>query len=502
MRSLVTPEEMAAADKAAIEAGTPAEVLMERAGKAVARAAIELVGGRYGRRVTVVCGKGNNGGDGSVAARVLRSEGMSVRCLWVGDIDGVEGAAKLHLDALRSRGVIPVPFDPRAIEGSDLVIDALFGTGFHGRAEGDPAAAIAAINSAGCPVVSIDIPSGVNGSTGAVEGEAVRADVTVAMAAQKIGTAVGDGAAHSGIVVVVDIGITVDGGIQLLERADVLPLIPRRSSDAHKRSSGSVLVFAGSDAMPGAAALVVRGAMRAGCGYVTIACTPTVGALVNELCPEALVRVVTDRDHLGPEALDGLDDVLGRATALAAGPGLGTGDDQTALVEALLREVEIPLILDADGLNALPGGIDVLGSRSRSTAITPHPVELARLMSLDVKDLNDRVASTRDAASRAKSTVLLKGSGTVISGGSSTYVNPTGGPELATAGTGDVLTGVAAAVVASRGDAGAEVMAAAAYVHGLAGSVASDGVGERGVVAWDVAEALPEAMDLIEGIAP
>ena len=502
MRPLVTPDEMAAADAATIRAGTPAEVLMERAGKGVARVAIELVGGRYGRRVTVVCGKGNNGGDGFVAARVLRAQGLSVKCLSVGEVEGAQGAARHHLDALKARGVTPMRFHPDAIEGSDLVIDAMFGTGFRGRAEGDAAEAIAAIDAAGCPVVAVDIPSGVNGATGEVDGVGVHADVTIAMAAQKLGTAIGDGAIHSGVVEVVDIGIQVAGTINFLERTDVVPLIPPRPPDSHKRSSGSVLVIAGSDAMPGAAALVVRGAMRAGCGYVTVACTEKVGAVVNELCPEALVRVVTDLDHLGPGALEGIDDVLAKANAVAAGPGLGTGDDQTALVKALAAKVDVPLILDADGLNALPGGLDILASRSRATAITPHPVELSRLMGVDIKELGDRVDAARDAADRGKSTVLLKGSGTVISGASSTYVNPTGGPELATAGTGDVLSGIVAALVANRGDADAEVVAAAAYVHGLAGSVAADRVGEHGVVAWDVAEVIPEAMDLIEGTAP
>lgn len=501
MRPLVTPDEMAAADEATIRAGVPAEVLMERAGKAVARVAIDLAGGRYGHRVAVICGKGNNGGDGFVAARVLRAEGLSVRCLSVGDIDAVQGAARSHLDALRTRGVTLTPFHAGAIEGSDLVIDALFGTGFRGTAEGAASEAITAINAGGSPVIAVDIPSGVNGTTGTVEGVAVYADVTVAMGAQKIGTAIGEGARRSGIVEVADIGIAAAGDIQVLERADVAPFVPRRAPDSHKRSNGSVLVVAGSDAMPGAAALVVRAAMRAGCGYVTLACTERVGVVVNELCPEALVRVVTDLGHLGPATLDSLDDVLPRVTVVAAGPGLGTGDDQTALVHALLDKVDVPLILDADGLNALPGGIDVLAKRSGATAITPHPVELARLMGVDIKELEDRVTAARDAARRAQTTVLLKGSGTVIAGTSSTYLNPTGGPELATAGTGDVLTGIAAALVANSGDAGAGSVACAAYLHGLAGSVAADRDGERGIVAWDVAEAIPEAMDLIEGIA-
>ena len=496
MRSLVTPEEMAAADKAAIDSGTPVEVLMERAGRAVARIAIQLAGGRYGRHATVVCGPGNNGGDGFVAARILRTEGLSVRCLFVGDIDDVRGASKVHLDALRAKGVDVGPFDASLFEGSDVVIDALFGTGFRGRVEGEAAAAVAGMDVAGCPVVAVDIPSGVNGLTGEVLGEAVTADVTVAMAAQKIGTAVGEGALRAGIVEVADIGIASSGEIQMLERADVAHILGRRQIDSHKRSWGSVLVVAGSDAMPGAAALVVRGAIRAGCGYVTIACTEKVGAVVNELCPEALVRVVTQADHLGPGILDRVEDVLAKATAVAAGPGLGTGEDQAALVRALASNIDLPLVLDADALNALPGGLEVVAARTRPTALTPHPVELARLMNVDVKELGDRVAAARVAAERSNGTILLKGARTVIAG-SQLFINPTGGPELATAGTGDVLTGIVAAFVARSGETFTGSVAAGAYVHGLAGSLAGERIGESGLVAWDVAEAIPEAMELI-----
>ena len=535
MRPLVTPEEMAAADKAAVASGTLVEVLMDRAGRAVARTAIRMMGGRYGRKVVVVCGKGNNDGDGYAAARVLRREGVGVRCMALADPSELKGAAREHYEKARAAGVPVGAFDPERLS-CDLVIDAIYGTGLTSRPEGVPDDYLRVIQTLGYDrgsalVLAVDIPSGINGDSGPIMSP-VRADVTVTFGAEKVGTFLA-GPEFVGEVEVADIGISCSGTIEVLERTDVIQFMPHRRVDSHKRSSGSMLVIAGSDAMPGAAALVARGAMRSGCGYVTVACTEKVGDVVHELCPEALVRVVTTDDHLSTASLESLGDVLDRATVVAAGPGLGTGDDQKALVRALVQDVDLPLVLDADGLNALSGSIDDLNGRKEATVITPHPAELARLMEADVRDLDDRVKAARAAARRSQADVVLKGFRTVIVGPSddpvvfvsaeeferlrgpgdkvgksdgallNTYLNPTGGPELATAGTGDVLTGVVATfLTGSPNQRFTESVASAVYVHGLAGSLAASGEDDTGVVAWDVAEALPEAMDLIrEGAA-
>ncbi len=498
MQPLPTPEEMARADAAAIEGGTSAALLMDRAGRAVARAVVELAGGRYGTKVAVVCGKGNNGGDGFVAARVLHSQGVAVSCMSSSPPRDFSGPSAEHLARMREEGVALRPFAAEDLDPVDVVVDAVFGTGFEGLPRDDAARIIEAINSSGALVVAVDIPSGVDGLTGATEGVAVRADVTVAMGAQKLGTTLGQGALHSDRVEVAEIGIDVNtSATRMLEARDVLDMLPIRALDAHKRSSGAVAVIAGSEGMSGAALLTARGAERMGSGYVTVASTRAVDAAVSAALPEVLTRVVTQEEALGPESLDAFSDVLDKADAVALGPGLGQGVKQRALVAEALTKIDLPIVLDADGLNSLASDAASLEHRSGATVITPHPAELARLMNSSTAEVQaDRAGSARGAADRFGCVVLLKGFRSVIAHEAGLTVIPTGGPELATAGTGDVLTGVVAALLAA-GLGAREAAEAGAFVHGLAGSVAGANLGATGVVAWDVAEALPEAIDLV-----
>lgn len=467
MRPLVTPDEMAAADRATIDSGTPVDVLMDRAGRAVARSAIRMLGGRYRKKVVIVCGKGSNGGDGYVAERVLRREGVAAYAVPADN------------------------FDPTRIPAPDLVIDAIYGTGFHGAAH-DPA--IDWIEECGAQVLSVDIPSGVDGLTGGVQGVAVHADMTIAIAAQKIGTAVGAGAIHAGLVEVVDIGIPVpETSASMADRAWVSGVLPRREADSHKRSRGSVAILGGSAGMSGAVILAARGAMRAGAGYVTAGVTEAVQPLVAGGLAEAVTSALTVDDTLGPQALDEFKPVLERATALAIGPGLGGGDGQRDLVLSSLRAVQLPVVLDADGLNVLAGHTNVLSDRESSTVITPHPVELARLLEVDLGEVqNDRVKAVRAAARRFGCVVVLKGFRTLIAAGDRLVVNPTGGTALATAGTGDVLTGVIATFLA-QGLAPFDAAVVGTYVHGLAGDIS----GDEGVLAGDVAESIASALELL-----
>lgn len=499
MRPLVTPDEMAAAEMTAVDSGTPVEALMDRAGRAVARTAIRMMGGRYGKNVVVVCGKGNNGGDGFVAARVLRREGVTVRCLSVADVNEVQGAAKHHLELMVRRGVPIEPFDGVGLDGTDVIIDAVFGTGFHGSAEGPVAIAIAAINASDAPVISVDIPSGVDGLTGATTGPAIDATVTIAMAAEKIGTAVGSGAVHAGLVDVVDIGIPVQqGATSKASASDVAGLLVRRPVDSHKRSHGSVAILGGSTGMSGAVILAATGAMRAGAGYVTVGVTAGVQPMVAGAIPEALSRILTSEGFLGGEVLEEFKPVLERADALAVGPGLGQGQAQTELVHKVLSSVEMPVVLDADALNVLASDTSPLRRRTAPCIITPHPAELARLLDITVDEIQiDRVSAARRATEELGCVVVLKGFHSLIADGEQVVVNPTGGPSLATAGTGDVLTGVISAFLAG-GLEPIDAAVAATYVHGLAGELA----GEVGVIAGDVVEALPKAIDLVRQGAP
>ena len=511
MRPLLTPDEMSAADAKAIEAGTPAATLMDRAGRHVAHAALRVMGRRYGRRVVVVCGKGNNGGDGFVAARVLAGAGVRVRCTTVGDVKGETGAAAVHRGAWLSAGGTIEPFDPVTLDRADVVIDAIFGTGFTGRAEGDAASAIEAIEASGAPVVAVDIPSGVDGSTGAVRGPAITAHTTVAIAAAKLGVAIGDGALRAGRVEVVDIEIPIPLQVPLpphasaamLEASDVAAVLPHRPRDAHKRSSGTVAVLAGSDQMTGAAVLCVRGALRMGAGYANLGCTETVRSVAAQRLPEALTQVVSDADVLGGEAVLRFKGVIERAGAVAVGPGIGTGPDQKALVERLLREVEATVVADADALNVLAESPDVMAERGGPLVITPHPGEVGRLLGTGTDEVQrDRLAAVREVSARFGCITVLKGFRSLIADPEGrVVVNPAGGPELATAGTGDVLTGAVAALVAA-GVEPFEAAYAASFVHGVAGRLARPGGSEAGLVAWDVAEALPRAVAAIDSRGP
>lgn len=506
---------MAAADRLTIAAGTPGDVLMERAGRAVARAVIDFAGFRYGLKVLVLCGKGNNGGDGFVAARVLAAQGVSVTCACVFDVTETHGDASLHLARLRASGIEPKRFERDAagldLAGFDVVVDAIFGTGFTGSASGEPAAAIETTH--GHPaVVAVDVPSGVDSTTGAVDGPAVLARMTVALGAQKTGTAVPPGSNLAGVVRVADIGIDigvrqmensttgvqVGSFVEMAEAADVAACLPQRDPSAHKRSHGSVSILAGSDEMRGAALLCAQGAMRMGAGYVTLGSTAAVKHAAAISHPELLCRVASTGDSLSGSALDEMTDAFKRSDAVAIGPGLGTASGVSELVARVLREIDVPLVVDADAINVLDP--DDLRSRTRPTVLTPHPGELARLMSTTTSAVTrDRIEAARSAAAAfPSSVVLLKGNRTVISyaGGKAIVVIPVGGSELATAGTGDVLTGALAALLA-EGVAPAGAAIAAAYVHGLAGSVAGSRLGPQAVVAGDVAEALGEAALLL-----
>ncbi|MDQ3877636.1 MAG: NAD(P)H-hydrate dehydratase [Actinomycetota bacterium] len=518
MKRLATPEQMAQADRETIASGVPAEVLMERAGFAVARAVLDLLGGRYGKRVVVVCGTANNGGDGFVAGRALHAQGCAVRCLVVGDIGKIKGAAAHHLDLMRRRGVSVEAFERDAVDG-DAIVDAIFGTGFHGKAEGAAQTAIEAMNQSGAPIVAADIPSGLDGATGRAEGAAVQATVTVTMGTCKVGLVVGDGPLRSGRVEVADIGLHSPRVAAWLVGADDLAdYLPRRGATDHKRSGSSVAILAGSDEVTGAPLLAARGAGRMGSGYVTLGSTPRAIDAASVRLPEVLKRRVTDADHLGPESVDELKDVLDRATVLAIGPGLGQGPDQRALVERVVSEVDLPLVIDADGLNVLAGNTEVLRRRSedgRTTVLTPHPGELATLLESSVAEIEaDRLASVRNAYRRFGCIVVLKGHPTVIAGPARThedgashiddhgevFVVPSGGPVLATAGTGDVLTGAIASLFDRNRDRSAFKRACAGvFVHGVAGEVIAS-EHEVGALAWDVAEALPRAIDTLKGI--
>jgi ADP-dependent NAD(P)H-hydrate dehydratase / NAD(P)H-hydrate epimerase len=509
-------EQMRAIDRWAIEQRAVDSLeLMERAGAGVTRAVERLA---PDGPVGVVCGKGNNGGDGLVAARLLRDAGRAVTVVCVAPPEQLSGDAKANLRRLP--GGPPLRLDgsswasgeqagtpgvgagagegAAALAGAVVLVDALLGTGFAGQPRDAVAEAIDAINAAEAQVVSVDVPSGVDASTGAVSGAAVRASVTVTFHAAKPGLWVYPGKGCAGTVETIDIGIPRGAPMQAsvgLIAPSVLDLLARRGPRSTKFDSGHVLVVGGSRGLTGAPRMAAHASMRAGAGYVT-ACVPgsQQGIVAAGGTPEMMTRGLPDDD--GDLTLDGRDDVLAasaRGGAVALGPGLGRSEGAFALARALARDAPVAMVLDADGLNAHAGCLDALARRDAPTVLTPHAGELGRLLELDSSQIErERLRHARAAAAQAQAVVVLKGDDTLVAEPSGRVAVSAGAsPALATAGTGDVLSGVIAALLAQGMDAFA-AGAAGVCLHAAAGREAARRQGApEGVIASDVIAALP-----------
>jgi hydroxyethylthiazole kinase-like uncharacterized protein yjeF len=494
LRGLPDPERMRATDAWAIEErGIPGLELMERAGRGLA----DVVGDvASDGPVAVVCGKGNNGGDGYVAARLLREGGREVRVLAVAAVEELRGDARASAE--RVEGV--EPFDATRLDGCTVAVDALLGTGFSGVPHGPVRQAIAALRAAGLPVIAADVPSGVDAATGVVEGEAVRAAATATFAAAKPGLWINPGKAHAGAVRVIDIGIP-DGApvaapdVGVIDDSALLDLLPSRAAGWTKFTSGHVLVAGGARGLTGAPCLSAEGAQRAGAGYVT-ACVP---ASLQTIFEVRLLEVMTRGlpDHDGAHTAAGVDEVLElaqRGGALVVGPGIGRSDGAFAFARDLVARAEVPIVLDADGLNAHAGDLAALAGRGAPTILTPHEGELGRLLGVDSGVVQARrLEHARAAAAAAQAIVLLKGDDTLVAQPDGLVaVSPGATGALATAGTGDVLTGVIAAMLARELDPFAAACAGA-RLHARAGIHAAHEKGVDGVIARDVIEALPFA---------
>jgi NAD(P)H-hydrate epimerase len=504
MKKIVTPEQMAAADRSVIDAGTPSLVLMERAGWAVARAATRLAGGSYGRRVLVVCGKGNNAGDGLVAARYLSGWGAYPVIVLLDEPDAIGGDAGENLKRLGGVriGRYDAVWFSRQLARTSIVVDAIVGTGFQGTLRGAAAEVVEGINGAGAPVVSVDIPSGVEGATGRVSGPAVVADITVTMGAPKVGLILHPGSEYAGEIEIADIGVPdekIDSNLWLIEEPDVRRALPARNRTAHKRSVGTALVIAGSVGMSGAAALAAEGALRAGAGLVTIAAPASVALQLDQTVIEATTLPLpeTGRGTIEASALGAILERASSVDAVAVGPGLTTDPETVEFVRKLAGAIERPLVIDADAMNAL--NPEMVAAREFPTLLTPHPGELSRFLAISAEEIaGDRIGAAIRTARQAGAAVLLKGYRTIVaSPNGEAAVITTGGPVLATGGTGDVLTGCAVAFLA----AGLDSFTAgwcAGWIHGRAGDVLADRVGERAVVAGDLLTILPEVMHSLE----
>jgi len=505
---VLTAAEMRAADVAAAgELGVPTLLLMENAGRGLADILRRERGGGRGP-IVFVCGPGSNGGDGFVAARHLAVAGIAARILLAAPPAQSRGDAAVALAAAQ-RLQIPIEdgsgwTDPAAwrarLDGAAVVVDALFGTGFRGPVRGAAAPALQAMNEVQARKVAVDIPTGLDADTGRAEGLVFRADVTATMGAWKIGLAV-DAAGPAGRVEVVGLGVPVARGegaarAFLLDAAGVAARLPRRTADAHKGSSGHLLVVAGSAGKTGAALLVGRAALRAGAGLVTVASTPAGQTALDAKTLEVMTARYGDGDEpAAATATPAIEALAARMQAVAIGPGIPTGEVMRAVVRDVAARLPLPMVIDADGLNAL--GTDaaaVLASAPAPRVLTPHPGEMGRLVGKSIADVQaDRVGVARGLASAARAVVVLKGARTVIAAPDGrVFINPIACAALATAGSGDVLCGLLGALLARRLDplTAAQV---AVYVHGRAGEDSGGRFGD-GTTAGDLPDAIAAVM--------
>jgi NAD(P)H-hydrate epimerase len=473
--------------------------LMRLAGAALAEACTHVV--PEARRSVAFAGPGNNGGDAFATFALLRS---GERVIYACDAPHASAARRDAEERARAAGVAvrPFPRDAReaaaALEGADLALDAILGTGARADTEGPLrtafAAAIDALNASHAYVLAIDLPTGVDATTGAVEEHAVRAATTVTLGALKIGLLLEPARSQAGTLCVGDLGLDAEiAGLgaplyDALGDADFLRLLPRRASESDKRSAGAPLIVAGSVQFPGAAVLCARGAARAGAGYVTVATSSAAAPALRAHLVEQGVTAWDERDVAG--AIAALLETAGHSSSVAIGPGLGLDDATGAIVRGFLERLELPFVVDASAFFHLTKRLDIL--RAKRCVLTPHEREFARLSGEGSIAPGERIERLRAFVTRTGITTLLKGAATLVDDGAATYVNPTGTNALATAGTGDVLSGVIATLL-SQGLAPADAARAGAYWHGLAGR-AAERRRRRGVVASDVCDALGSAL--------
>ena len=507
---------MRALDRWTIEHGTPGHVLMERAGAGAARALCERLHRPRGP-VVVVCGRGNNGGDGFVVARHLRRARVPVEVWLAARPEEVRGDAARMLAAWRrGRGAVHALAAPAEVKAlahrlarAAAVVDALFGTGLNAPVTGVAAAAVAAINAGGAPVLAVDIASGLSADTGAPLGAAVRATMTATFGYPKVGQLMYPGVEHTGLLAVVDIGIppealaTVAPRIMLLESEEVGALLPPRRRDAHKGAFGHVLVIAGSRGKTGAGLLAAQAAARSGAGLTTLAVPATLQAVLEAQVREAMTAALADTGDGAAALADGaaVNALLADREAVVCGPGLGQAPATRALVAHVVRQCAAPLVLDADGLNAVAGSA-LLRDRPGPTVVTPHPGEMARLQSGDTARVQaDRLGAARAFARAERVVVVLKGARTIIaSPDGATAICPTGNPGMASGGTGDVLSGVIGALLA-QGLAAYDAAALGVFAHGAAGDAVAARQGETGLLASDLLAELPVTLERLQAAA-
>ncbi len=512
---VVTPEQMRKLDKIAMEQyGIPGAVLMENAGRRIAKEAVKLSGGG-GKPMVLIAGKGNNGGDVMVAARHLFNNNVPIRMFLLGKPEDLKGDAGINAGILTRMGI---PIETlasaedlaslgQALKWGHVVVDGIFGTGFRGEVEGLPLEVIRAVNQSGCTVVSMDIPSGMDGETGRICGECIRASITVTFGFPKAGFFQYPGAGCAGRLVVADISIprciAPESGpdMTLLTGEYVSGIIPDRRPDAHKGSYGRAAVIGGSEGMTGAVVLSSLGCIKSGAGLVRAALPGALNYVLENRVIEAMSVPLGEGTQL---KLDGetegrLKKVLDWADAIVLGPGMGVDDDRVRLTEFVLANARVPLVLDADALNCLALDMGLLKRAAGPVVLTPHPGEMARLTGMGIDEIqHNRIGAARAFAEKWGTVTVLKGANSVIAHPvGNIYINTSGNPGMASGGSGDVLAGIIASFAAQGLDP-VKAACAAVYIHGRAGDLLAEEKGVYGLTATGLADCIPIAIKSVK----
>ena len=509
---VLNSEQMREADRRTIEdIGIPSIVLMENAGRQAVAAMEAAFDNLSSSRVGVLCGRGNNGGDGFVVARTLLQRGVDAAVFLLGSVSEVRGDARINLEVLGRVGLTVVEITTAQdwelhftqVAECDVLVDAILGTGLHGPLTGLLETVVADVNDLGIPIVAIDLPTGLSADSCDVDGDAVEASMTVTLAAPKIPLVLPPADSHTGDLVIADIGIPLpvfdelEGPyLELLTRERMRELVRVRAAESHKGDFGRVLIVAGSTGKTGAAHLAALGALRSGAGLVTVAtprsCVPVLAAMGAEYMTEPL-----DETPAGTIDYAALERVLDLKTdVIAIGPGIGQDPSTAAFIQGLVERTGVPLVIDADGLNAFAEEPERLAGRDGvEMIVTPHPGEMARLLGMTIEAVQrDRLQVAREFAARHRLHVVLKGHRTIIAGPDDrAFINFTGNPGMATGGTGDVLTGMTAAWFAQLLDTEAACKIAV-YLHGSAGDLAEADEGEVSLIASDLVSRIGDAI--------
>ncbi|OGV98087.1 MAG: hypothetical protein A3I04_04810 [Nitrospinae bacterium RIFCSPLOWO2_02_FULL_39_110] len=513
---IVTAKEMQEIDRIAIDDyGISGIVLMENAAKGVVASLFKKFPDIKDKKVGIFAGKGNNGGDGLAVARLLTDEDISVTVYLLSKKDMLKGDAKTNLEKAEEMGV--KIFEITSLDEledvkdnilkNDIFIDAIFGTGLTSGVKGYYINVIKFINSSKKFILSIDIPSGLSSDTGEIIGGHINADMTVSLCLPKIGEIIYPAAEYVGDLEVVDIGIPesiIDKEnikVNLIEEKDVIGLLPKRKPDSHKGTYGHLVVIAGSRGKGGAAALSSLSALRAGAGLVTLALPECLNVSFEAAIPEVMTLPLPDTDEgtINESAFDMLIEFLEGKSAVLIGPGITTNQSTSSLIKNLIKKISCPMLIDADGLNIATDEIKLLKKKKSPVIVTPHPGEMARLLNTTSKKVQgDRIGAGRRLATKYGIYVILKGARTIIATpDGDVYINPTGNPGMATAGTGDVLSGIIAGFLC-QGFSAKDSSILGVYLHGMAGDISASNLSQTALIASDLIRALPEVIKRIE----